>query len=565
MKNKKSISVTIRLQTLFLATAFVLSPFVVFAQDGENQDKVHISGSIQSDMLVPTGEQSDGSHEDFRMNTYVDVNLTSKNVDAGARFEYLEHPMPGFENDFKGWGVPYVYIKLRIEKAEFTAGNFYEQFGSGFILRTYEERSLGIDNSLLGGRLVLRPFKGVKIKALTGVQRYYWAHNDSWITGADVELSIDEWSKAMHDAGTFLTLGASWVNKYENADNDEIFADATHKLELPAYVNAFDLRANLQKGGFSILGEYAYKTQDPSFDNGYIYRKGYVAMLSTSYSKKGFSLLLQAKRSDNFSFRSRRSISGTSSYINHMPAFTEDQTYTLAALYPYATNLTGEWAYQAQLGYNFKRRTAIGGRYGMLVKVNFSHVHGIDQNPTSSSVISGLTAGDRGTDGYGSAFWKWGDQTYYQDINVQIERRLTKSFKLNLMYMNQLYNKTIVEGEGGTIHSNIFIADGLITLSPKTTLRAEAQYLTTADDDHDWAFALLELSAIPHWMFTISDEYNCGRTNAHYWQTYVTYNLKAHRIQLGWGRTRAGYNCSGGVCRYIPETKGFTLSYNYNF
>ncbi len=47
--------------------------------------------------------------------------------------------------------------------------------------------------------------------------------------------------------------------------------------------------------------------------------------------------------------------------------------------------------------------------------------------------------------------------------------------------------------------------------------------------------------------------------------TSVTYNQGAHRIQLGWGRTRAGFNCSGGVCRYVPETKGFTLSYNYNF
>ena len=553
-------------KALLIATAALLSPFVVYAQqtDGET-DKVSVSGSIQSDMLVPTGTQSDGSNEDFRMNTYVDVNITSKSIDAGARFEYLEHPMPGFENDFKGWGVPYLYVKLRIDNAEITAGNFYEQFGSGFILRTYEERSLGIDNSLLGGRLVWRPFKGVRLKALSGVQRYYWSHNNSWITGADVELSIDEWVKALREAQTYLTLGASWVNKYENSSGDEIFADATHKLVLPDYVNAFDLRATLQTGGFNILGEYAYKTEDPSFDNGYIYRKGYVAMLSASYSKKGFSLLAQAKRSDNFAFRSRRTISGTSSYINHMPAFTEDQTYTLAALYPYATNLTGEWAYQAQLGYNFKRRTAIGGRYGMLVKVNFSHVHGIDQSPRSSGVLDGLTAGGRGTDGYGSAFWKWGDQTYYQDLNVQIERRFTKTFKLNLMYMNQLYNKTIVEGEGGNIHSNIFIADGLFTLSPKTTLRAEAQYLTTADDDGDWAFALLELSAVPHWMFTVSDEYNCGRTDAHYWQTYVTYNVKSHRIQLGWGRTRAGYNCSGGVCRYIPETKGFTLSYNYNF
>ena len=45
-----------------------------------------------------------------------------------------------------------------------------------------------------------------------------------------------------------------------------------------------------------------------------------------------------------------------SSYINHLPAFTQDQTYALAAFYPYATRPDGEWAYQAQLGYKFKRK-----------------------------------------------------------------------------------------------------------------------------------------------------------------------------------------------------------------
>lgn len=48
---------------------------------------------------------------------------------------------------------------------ELTAGTFYEQFGSGFVLRTYEERSLGIDNSLLGGRLKVNPLPGVFVKA----------------------------------------------------------------------------------------------------------------------------------------------------------------------------------------------------------------------------------------------------------------------------------------------------------------------------------------------------------------------------------------------------------------
>ena len=115
------------------------------------------------------------------------------------------------------------------------------------------------------------------------------------------------------------------------------------------------------------------------------------------------------------------------------------------------------------------------------------------------------------------------------------------------------------------IHSNIFVADGKYKFNNKLTLRGELQYLTTGEDQGDWAFALLELSVLPHLMFTVSDMYNCGETDIHYYQGLVTYNIGSHRIQAGYGRTRAGYNCSGGVCRYVPASKGFTVSYNYNF
>ena len=122
----------------------------VFAD--ENQEKkVKITGSIQSDMLVPMSDDAIGAEktEDFQTNTYGDIMLQSKYVDAGLRFEYLDHPLPGFEKDFKGWGVPNFWVKGRYKWAELTLGTFYEQFGLGLILRTYEERSLGIDNSLL--------------------------------------------------------------------------------------------------------------------------------------------------------------------------------------------------------------------------------------------------------------------------------------------------------------------------------------------------------------------------------------------------------------------------------
>ena len=550
-------------------------------------NKITVSGSVQSDVLVPQDDEKTGATKtgDVLTNTYVDVQLLHRDFEAGARMEYMEHPLPGFENDFMGWGVPHFYAKGRLghqddgsSVAELTLGTFYEQFGSGFILRTYEERALGIDNSLLGGRLVLKPAKGLTVKALSGRQRHYWEWNKGLVSGADAELSLDQWLPSLQEHDVRLTLGASWVNKYEKEDYIETppvrrptetgYSYTTYSVAQPEYVNAWDVRANLNIGNVSLLAEYAQKSDDPSQANGYIYGKGSAAMLSASYSKKGLSLLLQAKRSENMSFKSKRTVLGISSAINHLPAFTQDHTYALAALYPYATQLAdGEWAYQAELGYNFKRNTPLGGKYGMNIKVNYSYVRAIDRQFNGADVIS-LTKSNMayaGTEGYTSKFFKWGDQTYYQDLDIQLSRKLSKAFKLNLMYMNQRYNKTVIEGEGGMIHSNIFVADGKYQFSPKTTLRIEAQYLNTKQDEGDWLFGLAELSLVPHWMITISDQWNCGVTDIHYYQGLVTYNTGAHRLQAGYVRTQAGYSCSGGVCRWIPAQKGFMLSYNYNF
>ena len=548
-----------------LTRRLLLTASLLLTMASNAVSQVTVSGSVQSDILFPQDDDKIGTeHSDDKVltNTYVDLKLGSKYVEAGTRFEFLQHPLPGYEPDFKGWGLPYFYVKGHYKNVELTAGDFYEQFGSGFVLRTYEERSLGIDNSLRGGRLVVKPVEGVTFKALSGKQRRYWHHNSALVSGVDLEIGLENFIKSLQAHDTHITLGGSWVNKHEKTGDDEIFVDATHKLKLPEYVNAWDARLNLTHKGFSVLAEYAQKTQDPSFDNGYHYGTGKVAMLSASYSQKGMSILLQAKRSEGMSFRSRRSMSGTSSFINHLPAFTHDQTYALAAQYPYATNSNGEWAFQGEFGYSFKKGTKLGGKYGTKLKLNISHVRGLKDDGIKNPVAEGRLLG---SDGYKSSFFKMGDETYYQDIDVQFEKRFTKDFSLILMYMNERYNMTVIEGHGGMIKSNILIADGKYKFSPKLALRCELQYQFCKGDDGDWAFGLAELSWAPHWMFTVSDMWNCGETDVHYYQALVTYSLKAHRIQGGYGRTKAGFNCSGGVCRWVPATRGFTLSYYYSF
>ena len=554
-------------RTLGVMLAGIAFSSSALAQDGEKKDKDYLvlHGSIQSDILMPEVDNKIGTgtyKDDILTNTYAELTLASKHFEVGGRFEFLEHPLPGFENDFKGWGVPHIYAKFTpCSELEVTLGDFYDQFGSGLIFRSYEERSLGIDNSIRGARIAATPFKGVRFKFLEGIQRRYWDWDtDSWVAGTDLEIDINQYSQKMRDNNVSWTIGGSYVFlNYEK--NDQVIVPGTnYELNLPSNVNAFDVRSSLTVGNYNILAEYAWRSQDPSFDNGYIYRRGSAVLLSASYSSKGVSALVQAKRSENMSFRSNRSITGISGFINNMPAFAYQHTYSLPALYPYATQAApGEWAFQGEFGYNFKRHTALGGKYGTKMKLNISHIRGLDKSPVEP--VNGTLMG---TDGYETSFFKTGE-LYYQDINVQMEKKLSKSFKLNLMYMNQKYNKTVIEGEGGMVKSNIAVAEGKYQINKKFTLRSELQYLWTNEDQGDWAFGLVELSALPYLMFTLSDMWNTGETNQHYYMGSVTATYKAHRLMLGYGRTRAGYNCSGGVCRYVPASKGVNISYNFTF
>lgn len=535
------------------------------------QEGVTLNGSVQSDILLPQEDHAIGtkydSNSDFLTNTYADLYLRSRWVDAGARLEYMDYPLPGFERDFKGWGVPHLYVKGRVGNGlEVTLGDFYDQFGSGFIFRAYEERSLGIDNSIRGLRLNVSAIDGLSLKVLGGLQRRYWNWDDEAIVGgADAELNIDRFSSKMQDKGINWMVGASFVGKKE--DDENIMVNPVQRLNLPEMVTAFDVRSRYQQGNYSLMAEYAMKSQDPSFDNGYIYKKGNALMLSASYSKRGMSALVQAKRSEDMSFRSRRSVNGTSAFLNHMPAFAYQHTYALAALYPYATQMAnGEWAMQGEFGYTFKRKTLLGGKYGTNLKLNVSYIRAIDRQPVTDGKLMG-------TDGYTSSFFKFGDETYYQDINLQLEKKISSAFKINLMYMNQRYNQGVIEGHGGMINSDIFVGEGKYQFNKKLTLRGELQYLTTSHESGDWMYGLLELSVLPYLMFTVSDMYGKPAINGglaygekeHYYMASVTFNYNAHRIMAGYGRTRAGYNCSGGVCRYVPASKGVNISYNYSF
>jgi hypothetical protein len=536
------------------------------------KDTVIVVGGIQHDALVPIPTIEQGY---YLSNSYLDLgmrwdhntkNQTSfRGLEVITRAELTEWPLPGYDADpsFKGHGISHLHVGATFDWGKITVGDVYGQFGSGMVLRLYEDRALGVDNALRGGKIEATPYKGIYITALGGKQRRNWNCYDdkAWgwnykqdaVLGANIDLGLQEWIPQLQEAGANLTIGGSYVSKYQKEDtiitNTVIQPEGKYDYyyNLPQWVGAGSVRAQFQMKGWNALVEYAYKANDPSILNNYSYNHGEALLMSLSYSQKGLAILAQAKRSENMSMRSDRKANLMAGTINHMPPFATQHTYMLASLYPYGTEKTAnEWAFQGEIRYTWKRGTKMGGRYGTTLKLNASHIRGTNDTWFGMSELP-----------------------YYTDINLELNKKLTKDWYIGAMAMYQTYNKQAIEGHGDLIRAGIGVIEAKYAMNKKVQMRAELQYLYTKQDEGQWVAALYELSLwrqlvlSGQWMYNIG--YAHKATNEHYYTFAATYTHGAHRVMAGYTKTREGFNCSGGICRYVPKQEGISLTYNFTW
>ena len=546
------------------------------------QDTVYVSGGVQHDGLLPTRDVSTVRNSarapwakiDHLSNNYIDLSvhylrtdnssqgLRLRGIQADTRIELNQWPLLGYEQGFAGHGIGRLSMKVEFNKLSISVGDVYGQFGSGLLLNLYENRDLGIDNYLRGAKITATPYKGIHLTGIGGKQRRYWNcyEDGAWgwnytrdaALGADVVLAVNEWSPLLQEQDINLTLGGSYVSKYEHEDTLLTILDgSTFMYNLPRWVGAGEVRASLQAHGWDALVEYAYKANDPTLENGMNYRPGQALLLSLSYSRKGLAVLAQAKRSDNMSFRSARKQRGLAGRLNLLPVFTPQQTYSLAAMYPYATQYTdGEWAFQAEVRYTWAKKTAMGGKYGTTMKLSAAHVRGLK---SEGSWAMNMTANGE----------------YYTEVNCEMNKRLTRNWQTTAMLLYQAYNQQLIVGKGEMVRAGIAVWENKVKLTDQFTLRNELQYMYTRQDYGQWLSVLLELDL---WhCLTVSGEYsyNIGygthHTPEHYYTVLLAYSHKAHRVSAGYTKNNDGYNCAGGVCRYVPEQEGVTMSYSYNW
>jgi hypothetical protein len=591
-----------------LLSAFYLLPFISFAQIKVGSGT--LSGDFSFNGMYYIPDSIIGAKEvdsKVRGNAWLNINYTNGGFSAGARYEFYLFPLIDFQElGYQGQGITNFFADYKNDFIQVTGGYFYEQFGQGLTLRAYEDRNLGVDNSLLGGRVKATPYKGLQFKGVWGIERHNfnfdYTHRNDHVRGLDAEVSFADFIPKLSDNGVTLTVGGSFVSRFEKAEDKmfDIYIDTSKYYDyfnqraitdfsitddpnvikcqaiissknIPQNVASWAARLNFGIKGFRLEGEYASKINDPNLSNEYIYKRGEAFLFSASYSMKGLGLSTSFLRADNMDFRSQRN--ATPAYaalmLNYIPAINRQYSYQLLGNYSYASQPNGQTGMQAQVNYQIPRRTKIGGRYGTDITVNYARFHDLQKTFVPlSDTIGTITA----TEGYTSKFFGCGKNLLYQDIGFDISRRLDTHWKLMLMYNYINYNMTL-QGKPGMLNGNHVGFELTYKINDIHALRLENQYLLIPKnneleekDKGSWMFLLIEYSISPKWFVTVSDQWHFGNEKKlHYPTAAVAFVHGTTRLALNFGKTRAGILCVGGVCRAVPASFGIGLSVTTSF
>lgn len=571
-------------QSLFLVSFLFFITFISttgLAQNQVMEELNSIHGNFQIDAAnyqKDTAINADPGSEVFRYNAFGNINYSKGGFSAGVRFESYNPPLLGYLPGYKGSGVPYRFARYAHKDIDITVGNFYEQFGSGLTLRAYENRGLLYDNALDGMRVIFYPKKGITLKGLVGKQRTYFSLSPGVVRGVDGEINLMEvFDSILGKSKTKIILGGSFVSKYQQDQNPT--------LVLPENVGTSAGRLSVIRGGFNFNTEYAYKINDPSYQNKYSYKEGQAIIASASYGTNGFSAIFSGKMLDNMSFRSDRDAQNTIDMINYQPDFSKFHTYSLMAYYPYATQPNGEFGGTGEIQYKLKKGSLLGGKYGMDITINGSAYYALDT--IGIAPIDDTLRNFKYKTNYSGV----GDE-YYHDFNIEITKKLSKKLKFTLMYANQFLNQSIVQfntpdkEEHPDVKSHIGVLDITWRYKTGSAIRFESQgYFADYDyKDHkidkegkknitnntgSWVSELIEWTPTSHWSITIADQYNYNNPVAakrvHYYYGMIGYVSGPTRVSISYGRQRQGIFCAGGVCRFVPASSGLSISISSSF
>ena len=287
-----------------ISFTFLFLALFSFAQNADTtKTKVKVYGSFERNGQWYTNDKNRGINQDtvpLRANNYFNVNFNYKKFTVGTQVEsYMNEALLNFNPKYKGTNFATYYATYKTKKLDITLGHYYVQFGSGLALRTWEDRSLGINNALRGAKVVYSPIDEISFTALYGKTRSGFDVANSDVFGFNTDVNV---SQLLNLEAFDLKYGFSGVSRYE---------------ELPvivqnfsAFTNLFSNRFELGYKNYYVNTEYVFKSNDAfilrnNLNYDFI-KPGNALLLNFGYSKKGIGFDTSLRRIENMQFLSER-------------------------------------------------------------------------------------------------------------------------------------------------------------------------------------------------------------------------------------------------------------------
>ena len=279
---------------------FLLASIAIYGQDIKMPEGLSLSNQLEYSYSNET------QNEIFE--NWLNLDYRKSIFSAGLRFDIFQpnDPDPSIsrgKDRFSDISFKYITAKIgnRREGFKLTVGNYYEMFGRGLVLKSYEDRNIRIDNNLLGVN-VSGSYSNFYIKALSGMAENIQSDRKDILHAADIEY------RGIKN----LKLGASFASNKPDVDNVARTSLATVRIS-PKIWN------------FEMYGEYGIKQNEDINESAFNNSESKVGEAfygNLNFYLGSLSVSGEYKYYDNFAFQS----SDKTITYNTPPSLRRDQT-----------------------------------------------------------------------------------------------------------------------------------------------------------------------------------------------------------------------------------------------
>ncbi|MBU4486330.1 MAG: hypothetical protein KKD38_05325 [Candidatus Delongbacteria bacterium] len=477
---------------------------------------------------------------------WIDIEMVKGDFTAGLRYEAADSSQ---HNEALN-EITKLYFNYSKNKINVTAGDFYGFFGRGVVFGLKESKADFFNSKVTGGKFEYSG-KNFGFKAQGGksyfkyINDYYPAEQivdrfDNSILGSEIILPLSDYF-GMEEI--YLRIGCSYL--YIKGDYvpenqylyEEMFIKESNIGGISFEINAYD---------FDFFNEYAIKKTErtPS-------QTGWANYSSLNYAIKGFSIGLEFKDYYKYGANPNEPSSGFTPYQN-APELIIVHSSHLLNTHPHEVNPNDEIGYKLTAMYQLKDNIDMNGTFALASKHNEDGII-----PESSEdylpYLDSWIGANYTEENFGITF----------GLGYFLDSPLAKG-------VNQL----IIPGEDNSakVYSdkrNTYMGEYTLKLNEtsKIALCGEFQSVINEylDKEYNDIYGSVEYAYSPWGYINLSLITTSQKVTGDAPDSWLGIEtginiMENHKLELFYGRERAGIKCAGGTCRKVPEFDGFKMT-----